>query len=1049
MTHPGWRHAQFAVTAESGVSVTRFLRTAILCLAAGCGLAHCQTGTAGREISGVVTSDSVFLPGVTVFAIDTVTGNMVVTSTDASGRYALRVASEGEYILHAEMMAFAPATKEVVVGASGRSARADFTLVLLSRGQSSAQPQNPKPSSKESKEPVVAQENSAETAGGAEGQPNLPGPQELDASPDSALESIVVSGSHSRRSSSQPGGVDVKRPHGNLSYSVGDSRLDAASYSLTGAATPRPAYVQHRFSASAGGPLAFPGIQKSNDHTTFFISFSGSRLKVPFEAFSRVPTLLERSGNFSETRSLRGPRAGLTVGIFDPQTRQQFVNNTLPVTRIDSVAAQLLKLIPEPNMPGEVENFRFASSTMNNANNLNFRLVRAFGNRGSRPLRKGKSSNLNIAFHYQGGDKALTNPFPSLGGNSSTSSFDVSAGYVQSAGKVTNSLRFDLNRQSVSTRNLYAFKYNIGAALGITGVSQDPFDWGPPDVSFTNFSLVNDTKPRLRHDQTFAVSDFAVWSHGRHSTRWGGDFRRIQLNRQTDSNPRGDFTFTGVNTAQFVGGAPVPGTGFDFADFLLGLPQLTSVQFGGDKRHFRGNSWDLFAQEQWRLLENFTLNLGVRYEDVSPLIEIDNRIVNLDAAPGFTAVAPVLPGARGRFSGTFPATLVNPDRNNLGPRLGLAWKPIGKIIVRAGYSMYYSTGAYPNIAQQLAFQPPFSVSQTNIESDAIPLTLQAGFPPAAPATITNNFGVDRNFRLAYVQTWTLDIQDEVRRNLIVNLDYTGTDGTRLDILEAPNRGPSGVRIAGVQPFLWEESDGKSAAHSGTLRVRKRLERGISIGGSFTFSKSIDNASTIGGGATVVAQDAFNLAAERGLSSFDQRNLLRADYLWELPFGRQRRWLTRPGLIGALLGDWQWSGDWTIASGTPFTARVLGNFAEVNRGTNGTLRADVTGQPLTLSHPTVAEWFNPAAFTVPPLGRFGNARRNTIFGPGTAVFNMAAIKEIRLGESGKVLEARVQVANVFNTPQFTVIDTVVNSPSYGRVTSVGSMRRLQIELRFRF
>jgi hypothetical protein len=238
------------------------------------------------------------------------------------------------------------------------------------------------------------------------------------------------------------------------------------------------------------------------------------------------------------------------------------------------------------------------------------------------------------------------------------------------------------------------------------------------------------------------------------------------------------------------------------------------------------------------------------------------------------------------------------------------------------------------------------------------------------------------------------------------------------------------------------------AHAGSVRVRKRLQRGVAIGGTYTFSKSIDNASSVGNGATIVAQNAFDLSAERGLSSFDQRHRFTADYLWELPFGADKRWLVQRGLMRNLFGGWQWSGDWSIESGMPFTARVLGSFTDVNRGTNGTLRADTTGQPIALANPTVGEWFNTAAFVAPPGGHFGDAGRNTIIGPPTVLFDMAMTKVIPMGES-RMLEVRAQATNVFNTPQFTTIDTTVNSPSFGRVTAAGTMRQMELALRYRF
>jgi outer membrane receptor protein involved in Fe transport len=736
------------------------------------------------------------------------------------------------------------------------------------------------------------------------------------------------------------------------------------------------------------------------------------------------------------------------VKIFDPSTGQQFVNNVIPQTEISPIAEGLLNYIPLPNLPGEAQNFHFVTSAENSSDDLNVRLNYGLGGTSPRMRGQGSRNSISIGFHYHGSNTDLTNPYPSVGGNTDVRSYDLPLSYTRTFGKLTNIMRADFNRSTTQTQNLYAYTQNIVGGLGINGVSQNPFDWGLPNLSFTNFGSLRDTNPLLLRNQTITFSDYLVWNHGKHTWRWGGDFRRIQLNTATDSNARGSFIFTGLNTSEMINGQPVPGTGFDFADFLLGLPQQTSVQYGTSSYYFRGNSWDLFAQDEWKIRGNLTLNLGLRYEYISPLSEINNHMVNLDVAPGFTAAVPVLPGQAGPYTGLFPATLVKPDRDNFAPRVGIAWKVGRSTVLRAGYGINYNTGAYQNIAQQLAFQPPFSVTQTNIESAATWLTLQNGFPPAPPGSVTNNYGVNPNYRLGYVQIWNLDVQQQITPTVTLNLDYTGTKGTHLDILEAPNRTATGLLIPGVQPFNWETSDGNSVAEAGSLRVRKRLQRGLSIGGTYTFSKSIDNASTIGGGATVVAQNAFNLAAERGLSSFDQRHKFTADYLWELPFGEGRHWTGSGNPLRFVLGDWNWSGDWTIASGMPFTPRVLGNFSDVRSGTNGTLRPDLTGLPIALSQPTTAEWFNTAAFVVPPAGQYGDAARNSITGPGTLLFDMAMTKQFPMSE-GRSLELRISASNVFNTPQFTTIDTTVNSPTFGRVTAVGSMRTVQLTARFRF
>ncbi|MGB7823772.1 MAG: carboxypeptidase regulatory-like domain-containing protein, partial [Candidatus Sulfotelmatobacter sp.] len=228
--------------------------------------------------------------------------------------------------------------------------------------------------------------------------------------------------------------------------------------------------------------------------------------------------------------------------------------------------------------------------------------------------------------------------------------------------------------------------------------------------------------------------------------------------------------------------------------------------------------------------------------------------------------------------------------------------------------------------------------------------------------------------------------------------------------------------------------------------------GLGAGGTGASGGGGSSSSASGGssaGASNVAQNPFNLSAERGFSSFNQTHKFTADYLLELPFGHDKRWLAGNTPWRATLGDWQWSGDWTIASGLPFTPRYLGNTDELNAGTNGTLRPDVVpGQSVSLAHRSIAEWFNTAAFVAPAAGQYGNARRNSIIGPGSKVFDIAFTKIVPLKES-RMLEFRAQATNVFNIPNYSSIDTSVTSPTFGRVTAVGAMRQFTITARFRF
>jgi hypothetical protein len=916
-------------------------------------------------------------------------------------------------------------------------------------------------------------------------------------------------------------GFDINRPHGSIYYGIGDSALNAAPYELNGEPRTQPGYLQNSFGGSIGGPLNIPHIYHGGSSTFFFVNYNGKRGENPFDEFSTVPTLQERQGNFNGVVYTSGPAKGQQVQIFNPATNTPFPGNVIPGFASQncpwsgshgSAAGGLLQYIPCPNLPGEFQNFHFVTSSTTDSDDLNIRVNHAIGAASVRGLRgSGRNrsrNNLTFGFHYHGSNLNITNPFPSVGGSTSVRSFDVPVGYVKSIGKLTNSVRFDFNRSRTNTQNLYAFHNDIDAGVGIMGVSTNPFDWGLPSLSFSDFTGLQDTNPQLLRNQTYTISDYAVYTHGKNTWRWGGDYRRIELNTEASSNARGTFTFTGYNTSELAPTTPgqpaaqVPGTGFDFADFLLGLPQTTSVQFGQDNYHFRGNYWDLYLQDEWKVRGNLTLNLGVRYEYASPLTEENNLIANLDLSPavldpalGTPSVAVITPGHAGLYSGNLPASLVRPDHKGFAPRIGFAWKPFSKTVVRGGYGINYNTSAYQTIALQMAFQPPFSTAQTNIQPVAVTpssgsiiptagaLSLQSGFPTPAAGEITNSYAVNPNYRWGSVQIRNLDIQQQLRPTLLLNIDYTGTKGTNLDILEAPNRTISPTEgittlIPGVQAFTYENSLGDSEANAGSVRLRKRLSNGFSIGAIYTFSKSIDDASSIGAGATSapsarglgaggtaasgggapasigtgtsnVAQNPLDLSAERGLSSFNQTHRFTADYLWELPFGHDKRWLSNNTPWRAIFGDWQWSGDWTMASGLPFTPRFVNTANEINGGTSGTLRPDlVPGESIQLSNPSRNEWFNTLAFTAPPTGQYGNARRNSIIGPGSKAFDMALTKVIPLKES-RMLEFRAQATNIFNIPNYSSIDTSVTSPTFGRVTGVGAMRQMTMTARFRF
>jgi hypothetical protein len=870
-----------------------------------------------------------------------------------------------------------------------------------------------------------------------------------------------------------PRNFNVNQPHGMLYVSDDSGTLDAKSYSLTGQATPKASYNLPRFGAVLGGPLNIPRIFNGGNKTFFFAGWNANRGSTPYDAFSTVPTLAERAGDFSAATY----KDGSPVQIFNPAAGQQFQSNgqlnVIDPSLITAQAKALLAFIPLPNLNTPTQNFHYVTSGSSSSDSVNFRLIHNFGSGGLPFMNFGgggggggrgrAQNNVNLGMNWTRSSTTLVNPFPSLAGGNSLQGLNASAGWVYGRGRATNNFRVNYNHNHVATTNLFSNVQNVAGDAGIGGVSTNPFDFGLPGISFTSFAGLTDPVPRRELDQTFTFSDTLSWSRGKQNWRFGGDYRLILQSFRSAKNAEGSFVFTGFATSQQAsGGVPAPNTGYDFADFLLGLPQQTSLQSGTNSYNFRANAFDVYAQDDFRFRPSLSFNLGLRYEYNGPYTEANNQIANLNVASGFTGAqllvptGAVLPPSVSAVPSS-TRSLINPDRNNFAPRIGVAWKPMKQTVVRAGYGINYNLAQYGAIIQNFAFQPPFAVTSTNISSLSNPLTLQTGFP-AVNASVTNNFAVDPNYRLGYVQIWNLDIQRQLPAGLVMNLDYNGSKGTRLDVERA-------ITIAGVQPFLYESSAANSVFHSGSIRLRKRMARGIAVSATYAYSKSIDDASSIGGAGTIVAQNPFDIAADRGLSTFDQRHKFTGNWIYELPFGEGHRFIQR-GPLSHVLDGWQWSGDFTVGSGFYFSPRVLGNSLDINRGVSGSLRANTTGAPVSLASPSTLEWFNTAAFCSPvssfgsstpgsgstcanPTGStFGDAGRDIIQGPRQITFDMNLSKTITVKES-RALELRFQAANVFNTAHFTGLNTIVNSLTYGEITSVGNMRRITMLARFRF
>ncbi len=823
---------------------------------------------------------------------------------------------------------------------------------------------------------------------------------------------------------------------GNASFSLGDSLWDARTYSVTGANLEKPSYSNARGSIMFGGPLRIPKLITADKRIMFSINYSFQRnLTGTVTEPVNMPTALERLGDFSQTLV-----QGTPITIYDPTTGNPFPGNKIPAARLNSTALGLLKYYPDPNQPFASRNYQTSLNGSNSAHNLNARISN---------VKISSKDRLNFGLSYQTSSNTTPNLFQFIdtgsgGGLNANMSWSRNI-----TTRLTNNLNYTYSRSRQLSSPYFAYLQNVAADLNIAGTSQDPANWGPPSLKLTNYAGLSDGNYSLNRNQTSSIGDSLNWVHGTHNLSFGVDYRRQQFNQLADTNGRGSYTFTGIATSAIVNGVAQNGTGYDLADFLLSKPATGSIRYGNPDKYFRGSANSLFVNDDWRITTRFSVVGGLRWEYATPVTELYNRLVNLDVASGYTAVAAVQPGQTGTYSGSFPNALIHPDRNNFSPRLGFAWRPLqkGSMVVRGGYGLYYNTSVYNMIASNMAQQPPFAQSLNASTSLPNPLTIENGFLLASSDALTSSYAINPNYRIGYAQTWTISIQKDLPFSLFGTIGYLGTKGTRLDQQFIPNSvAPGAVESALPHSYIYETSNGNSTYNAAQFQLNRRFASGIMARASYQFSKSIDNAGTggRGQGGTPVAQNWLDLAAERGLSSFDARHNLTVHFQYSSGMGTRGGTLMN-GWKGVLLKDWNMGGDISVRSGRPFTATVGGNRSQVGgTAVSNTVRANATGLPIEAE----GMLFNTAAFVAPLAGEWGNAGRNTIVGPTTFSLNGSFGRVFRIGERRSV-DLQLQGQNILNHVTITNWGTVLGSNNYGLATGAAGMRKLTINLRFRF
>jgi hypothetical protein len=804
--------------------------------------------------------------------------------------------------------------------------------------------------------------------------------------------------------------------HGNVYEFLRNDNLDARKFFDA----QKPEFRRNQFGATAGGPII-------SGKAFFFGAYEGLREAKGITLFGAV----------MDPRLLTGDLSSIPTTIIDPMTGQPFSGNRIPQDRISSFAKGYNKYFPAPNNAG-ANNFRRVENFLDSYNSVTGRFDQNLSSRHT----------LFERYVWYEGSRITPGTFtntdnPQRGQNLSVQST------VTVTPQLVNEFKLGYNRAIH-----FVLPINPGGnpvqELGIKNLagSVDPIDFGVPAVNITGFSNPgNGGITQGSIENIYTVADNLSRVFGSHTLKVGVELQHRRFFHITEVPPRGNFTFTGQYT-----GNPI-------ADYLLGLPGTAGGAAGSSRSNYRSNFLGLFVQEDWRVNQRLTLNLGLRYEYGAPWKEQSNQEGFFDPATGLITyhklpanIPPALNGLFNAKEGLVPAGVIQPDKNNFAPRIGLAWRPFGdKTVIRAGFGVFYDN-VNLNELQFTRLVAPFYANFTLINSRPRPDIFMDNLFPSLNqiARFPAPFSVDPNNRTPYALEYNLNIQRQLGRNWVLEIGYSGSNSHKLwkrfnqnqaefdrtGTIPLQNRLPFPQFDAGI---LTTANDANGHYNGGFVKVEKRYSNGLFLLSSYTFSKSIDNNS--GEIEANDTRDRHNKRLDRGRSRFDQRHRFGVSFGYELPFGPGKRFLDVKGVAGFLTGGWNIQGILSLASGFPFSVTAANVH---NTGSFIPQYANRVGDGK-LENPTPTSWFDLSAFTQPSVGTQGNAARNILDGPGYKNFDFSVTKSNRLTERVN-LQFRAEFFNIANHPNFGLPNGNISNTARGTITSVADGRDIQLGLK---
>jgi hypothetical protein len=621
---------------------------------------------------------------------------------------------------------------------------------------------------------------------------------------------------------------------------------------------------------------------------------------------------------------------------------------------------------------------------------------------------------------------------------------------------------------------------NVVKELGINIPNDNPLYWGVPNIGISTLSGLGEESdaPFINDDKTIQFVDNFSWILGEHSVKFGGELRRVLYDQIGGVVTRGRFNFDGRYTNNgartgATGGAP-------FADFLLGHFNNAESQVGAPIADFRSNYYALYISDNWKASENLTIDFGLRWEYDQPFIDKDDKIVNIDYTwdnsyepvfvragtgdpyegdPAFR-LGPTVKYAR---DGRFGRGAYKPDYNDIAPRLGLAWSVNPKTVVRAGGGIYYVRDI-GNAVFDIVRNAPFTIRR-NEPAESFRPNLSFDAPFARTGSPTFILAAEYDVPSSYVGQWSLGFQRELPGAISAEVTYFGSAGVHLRRLQTYNNTePSQLadtnlsrpfpQLGGMQVM---NAPSHSHYHALYVKTQKRFSHGMSFLSSFSYGKSVDNGSGIrtSVGDPLTPSNNYDLELETGPSAFDFRKRWTTSWIWELPFGQDRRFMNRGGVADFVLGGWQLGGILTLQDGFPFTVNCgPGNIQNGGGGCYPDWAPGVDDAQLPAGERSRTRWFNTDAFVDrnPALGtqfRYGTVHRNSVVGPGIKSLDMSINKNFQVGHDDHV-EFRVEIFNLPNAAIWGQPGSQLRTPNYGVITSTRmDSRQIQLGVKYVF